>query len=64
RAANMLKESALKLNSDAELYYFLGSAQYHLKRMTESKTSLQQALALNLSGKQADAAKQMLSQMK
>jgi tetratricopeptide (TPR) repeat protein len=64
RAANMLKESALKLNSDAELYYFLGTAQYHLKRMTESKTSFQQALALNLSGKQADAAKQMLSQMK
>ncbi len=64
RAVNMLKESSLKLKSDAELYYFLGNSQYHLKRLTESKASLQQALALNLSGKQADAAKQMLGQMK
>jgi predicted Zn-dependent protease len=64
RAVNTLKDSALKLNSDPELYYFLGSAQFHLKQMTDSKTSLQKALALNLSGKQADAAKQMLSQIK
>jgi len=64
RAVNMLKESSLKLKSDAELYYFLGNSQYHLKRLAESKVSLQQALALNLSGKQADSAKQILGELK
>jgi tetratricopeptide (TPR) repeat protein len=64
RAVNMLKESSMNLKSDAELYYFLGNSQYHLKRLTESKASLQQALTLNLSGKQADSAKQILGALK
>jgi tetratricopeptide (TPR) repeat protein len=63
-AANMLQQSVLKLNTDAEAYYFLGSAQFHLKNRTESKASLQQALALKLSGPLADSARQMLAQLK
>ena len=64
RAVNLLKESAATLNADAELYYYLGTAQFRLKNRTESKASLQQALALKLSGQPAEATKQMLSQLK
>lgn len=63
-AVNLLKQSALKLNSDAELYYYLGAAQYRLKNRTEGKANLQQALALNLSGRLVDSAKQMLADLK
>ena len=63
-AVNLLKQSALKLTSDAEVFYYLGAAQYHLNNRTESKSSLQQALALNLSNQLADSAKQMLSGLK
>ena len=64
RAVNLLKQSAATINTDAELYYYLGTAQFHLKNRTESKASLQQALALKLSGQPAEAAKQMLSELK
>jgi putative PEP-CTERM system TPR-repeat lipoprotein len=63
RAVNLLKQSAAKINTDAEVFYYLGSAQFHLKNRTESKASLQQALALKLSGPPAEAAKQMLSEL-
>jgi len=63
-AVDLLKESAPRLNSDPELFYFLGSAQFHLKFRTESKANLQQALALKLSGQEAQAAKQMLGELK
>src|ERR1019366_6847173 len=49
-AVNLLKQSALKMNSDAEVFYYLGSAQFRLKNRTESKANLQQALTLKLSG--------------
>ena len=64
RAVSLLKQSAAKMNTDAEVYYYLGSAQFHLKNRTESKASLQQALALKLSGQPADSAKQMLTELK
>ncbi len=63
-AVNLLKHSAATFSTDAELFYYLGTAQFHLKSRLESKTSLQQALALKLSGQPAEAAKQMLNQLK
>jgi Flp pilus assembly protein TadD len=63
-ALNLFVESASKLSSDAELFYFMGAAQFHLKHPAESKANLQQALALKLAGPQAEAAKQMLGQLK
>jgi tetratricopeptide (TPR) repeat protein len=64
RAANLLQESARQKNRDAELMYYLGMAQYHLKNRAESKTSLQRALDLNLSGTQAVEAKRILAELK
>ena len=64
RAVSFLKSSAVRLNADAELFYYLGTAQFRLKNRTESKASLQQALALKLSGQPAEAARQMLAEMK
>jgi tetratricopeptide (TPR) repeat protein len=64
RAANLLQESARQKNGDAELMYYLGMAQYHLKNRAESKTSLQRALDLNLSGTQAVEARRILAELK
>jgi len=61
---NLLQQSAATLTTDAALFYYLGTAQFHLHNRLESKASLQQALALKLSGPAADAAKQMLSELK
>ena len=64
RAANLLQESARQRNGDAELLYYLGMAQYHLKNRAESKTALQKALDLNLSGTPAVEAKRILAELK
>ena len=64
RAVNLLKESAVKNSADAEVFYYLGAAQFQLKSRAESKVNLQQALTLKLSGQQAAAARQMLSELK
>jgi tetratricopeptide (TPR) repeat protein len=64
RAVILLKQSALTLNTDAQVFYYLGMAQFHLKNRAESKASLQQALDLNLSGPLAESARQMLGQLK
>jgi Flp pilus assembly protein TadD len=64
RAANLLQESARQKNGDAELIYYLGMAQYHLKNRAESKISLQRALDLNLSGTQAVEARRILAELK
>jgi tetratricopeptide (TPR) repeat protein len=64
RAANLLQESARQRNGDAELMYYLGMAQYHLKNRAESKTALQKALDLNLSGAPAAEAKRILAELK
>jgi tetratricopeptide (TPR) repeat protein len=64
RAANLLKTIVAERNADAELFYYLGAAQYHLQNGVESKASLQHALTLNLSGDQAAEARQMISELK
>jgi Flp pilus assembly protein TadD len=64
RAANLLQESAAKNSADAEVFYYLGAAQFQLKSRAESKVNLQQALTLKLSGQQAAAARQMLGELK
>jgi Flp pilus assembly protein TadD len=64
RAANLLQESARQMNGDAELIYYLGMAQYHLKNRAESKAALQRALDLNLSGVPAAEAKRVLAELK
>jgi tetratricopeptide (TPR) repeat protein len=64
RAASLLQGSAAKQSADAELFYYLGAAQYHLKNHAESKASLQRALSLNLSGKLATDARQMFAELK
>ena len=64
RAVSLLMQSAAKMPSDAEVFYYLGSAQYHLKNRIDSKASLQKALALNLAAPLAASAKQMLSDLK
>ena len=64
RAAGLLKQSPTLISSDPESLFYLGKAQFQLKNRTESKVNLQQALALKLSGKEAEAAKQMLGELK
>jgi predicted Zn-dependent protease len=64
RAARLLKDCASKPDADAEIYYYLGSAQFQLHDRKSSKSSLTQALSLKLSGSQADDAKNMLNQIK
>jgi len=64
RASNLLQECASRTNSDAEILYYLGAAQFHLKNRAGCKANLQQALALSLAGPLADSAKQMLEQLK
>jgi tetratricopeptide (TPR) repeat protein len=63
-ALSLLKQSVMKMNSDAEAFYYLGNAQFHLKNRVDSKANLQQALALKLSGPDAESAKQMLNELK
>jgi tetratricopeptide (TPR) repeat protein len=64
RAERLLTICAAGPEANAETYYYLGSAQFQLKEHIASKASLQQALALKLSGPAADNAKKMLSQLK
>ncbi|HEX9047132.1 MAG TPA: tetratricopeptide repeat protein [Verrucomicrobiae bacterium] len=64
RALALLKESAANPQADAEVYYYLGAAQFHLKNRTDSKASLEQALSRNLSAQLTNSAKQMLSELK
>ena len=64
RAANLLKQSATDLATDAEVRFYLGSAQFQLKNLVESKANLQQALSLNLAGPQAESARQLLAKIK
>jgi len=64
RAASLLKRSIAARGADAELFYYLGAAQFRLKNHAESKTSLQRALSINLSGKLATNATQMLAELK
>lgn len=64
RAASLLQESARQRTTDAELMYYLGMAQYRLKQNAASKTMLQRALDLKLSGTLASDAKRVLAELK
>jgi tetratricopeptide (TPR) repeat protein len=64
RAAQLLQQSAIASKGDAETLYFLGMAQYQLKAKSESKVTLQKALASNLSPKLAEDAKRILAELK
>jgi Flp pilus assembly protein TadD len=64
RAVSLLQESAPQFNRDAEVQFYLGMAQYHLNHSAESKTALQQALNLNLSGASAAEARRILAELK
>jgi Flp pilus assembly protein TadD len=64
RAASLLTDCAANAGADPEIYYYLGAAQYQLKNRAASKASLQQAMALKLSGPLADSARQMLGDLK
>ncbi|MDR3458995.1 MAG: tetratricopeptide repeat protein [Verrucomicrobiae bacterium] len=64
RAASLLRDCSVKSPTDPEIFYYLGAAQLQLKQRIAGRTSLQQALALKLSGPLADSAKQLLSDAK
>ncbi len=64
-AARLLNQGAKNVAAtDAKSFYYLGMAQFQLKRTQESKLSLQQALAKNLASPLADDAKRVLAQIK
>jgi predicted Zn-dependent protease len=64
RAERLLATCIGNPDADAETYYYLGSAQVQLRENVAAKASLQQALAMHLSGPLADNAKKMLTTLK
>jgi tetratricopeptide (TPR) repeat protein len=64
RAAQLLEESSRKKNQDAELFYYLGLANYNLKKSNECREALKQALNLNLAARLADDAKKVLAELR
>ncbi|MGH7980836.1 MAG: hypothetical protein ACREE6_15775, partial [Limisphaerales bacterium] len=64
RALGLLEQSAHQLKSDPGLLFYLGRTQFHLKDGRASKANLQRALSLDLSGKDAADARQMLADLK
>ncbi|MDE3067267.1 MAG: tetratricopeptide repeat protein [Verrucomicrobiota bacterium] len=64
RAARLLSESAQKRTQDADLIYYLGMAEYHLKHSAECKADLQRALKLDLTGNFAADARKVLAELK
>ena len=50
--------------ADGKSFYYMGMAQFKLKRLKESKATLQQALTKNLPAPLADDAKRTLAQIK
>ncbi len=63
-AVKQLTDAAAMASTDAETYFYLGTAQFQLKNRAECKAALQQALALQLAPAQATAAHQMLDKLK
>ena len=64
RAVQLLKESAGKAPTDADLFYYLGMAHYQLKEKNESRNALRQAMALNANAQFVDDAKKVLAELK
>jgi tetratricopeptide (TPR) repeat protein len=63
RAADIFNTISNTPTADARLFYCLGICEYHLKNYIETKTSLEHALTLNLSGPEAVDARQTLSEL-
>lgn len=61
RASELLKQAAIKLTDDAELFYYLGAAQHQLKQWSDCKPNLEKATSLNLPSTHAESAKRLLS---
>lgn len=64
RAAGLFSSIADSSAADARLFYCLGISEFHLKNYVQSKTSLQHALTLNLSGEEAADARETLAELK
>ncbi len=64
RAEKLLQESAAQRSSDPEVFYYLGMAEYQLKKTAGCKKNLQQAITLNLSGVFLQEAKKVLAELK
>jgi tetratricopeptide (TPR) repeat protein len=64
RAEKLLLEGAAQRSSDAEIFYYLGMAEYQLKETGECRKNLQRALTLNLSGAFAPEARRVLAELK
>ncbi|HEV2318609.1 MAG TPA: tetratricopeptide repeat protein, partial [Verrucomicrobiae bacterium] len=63
RAADIFNAISNSPTADARLFYCLGICEYHLKNYIKTKTSLEHALTLNLSGPEAVDARQTLSEL-
>ncbi|HTR40275.1 MAG TPA: tetratricopeptide repeat protein, partial [Pseudomonadales bacterium] len=63
RSADLFTTISGSDGADAEVFYYLGICEFHLKNRAGSKTSLQHALNLNLSGQQATDARQTLAEL-
>jgi tetratricopeptide (TPR) repeat protein len=63
-AARLLNQSTRAGVADGKSLYYLGMAQYQLKRSAESKSTLQQALTQKLPDSLAQEARRVLAQLK
>jgi tetratricopeptide (TPR) repeat protein len=63
RAAGLFTSVSGSTSADAQVFYYLGISEFHLKNRAQSKTSLQRALNLNLTGPQATDARQTLAEL-
>lgn len=63
RAADLFDAISNSPEADARLFYCLGICEYHLKDYVQTKTSLEHALSLNLSGQEAADAKETLAEL-
>lgn len=63
RAVTLLKESSAVLKDDAEIWYYLGQAQFGLKKPMESKAALQRAMELGLKGDAAKEAQRIMEEL-
>jgi tetratricopeptide (TPR) repeat protein len=64
RASQLLQESSQSLNSDGEVFYYLGMAHYQLKHALPAKSALQRAVTLKLPSSLADNARKVLAELK
>jgi tetratricopeptide (TPR) repeat protein len=64
RALNMLRESAPRLQEDADLMYYLGMTQFKLNDGAGARQSLQRALELNARSELAPEARKILAELK